>query len=633
MPNRLDKPQKLVYVAAVPAIQARAGYCVTAPVTQSYGGAGASVQPTTTMTYSYVVSDSLAGPGPGGGSWLANRPSGQSSYKIAGYQGDGYSAYRPAQVPVKTCYPTIVGQAGSPARTNAFDNFGWNAGARSVEPIPESGFIAATMPPSPIGVQLGLTGPSPAYYYGEMAHSLVVRHDELTVVERGNVVAGPFTVPPSVAVKVQRTAGVVSYWANGIVLYTSEQASAGEAYGGAMLFSTIDYVDSPSIGEVTIPLSFSGLIPAFASAISESTYDFALAELPALRLTAVLDEVQGVSNFSVELPGLILAVSESAAVSWVRGSLPALSVQAELVNAETTPDSFIGLTAPLTLTASLRDGGSIYFAGDISLALAVSETSSIVKVDALLPIRMGLAVVEPYLPADTADGSDASILADWSSIETALLLIAMESLDVSGQASIVMVLELAGMDSLGVGEHASFGSIVELLAMEQVAVMSHASSARQQALQYAVNYMTGALTSYQDFDFAGFTHSGGRAFAWNANGLYRLGADRDNGEVINALVDFGATDYGDSHVKRAETAFVGVRTDGECYVRLTADDDIERVYRLIGGGNQKRSLLAKGVSSRYWNVRLELTSASFATLDSVELEVGVTQRRSFNRRS
>jgi hypothetical protein len=211
-----------------------------------------------------------------------------------------------------------------------------------------------------------------------------------------------------------------------------------------------------------------------------------------------------------------------------------------------------------------------------------------------------------------------------------MLLVAMDSLDAGSTADLVIVLELSGLDGLGFSDSTSLGSIVEILAMQQISIMGHAGAARRQALQYAVNYMTGALTTYQDFDFIGFTQHEGDAYAWRKDGLYRLGVDGQ--ESMQLLADFGATDYAEARLKRAAMGFVGVRTDGECYLRITADDEVERVYKLVGNGNQKRASLAKGVESRYWNVRLELTDASFATVDNIELEVGVTQRRSFTRR-
>lgn len=619
MANRLGKLQKLVYVPAIPAIAGQAAYCVTRTQSQSFSGNGF-----------------------GGGSAAAVQPSIYSSNDgyydqlPDGYAGIGggfnYSPYAPAQVTVKTCYPAIPGRAGTPARLDTLENFGWNAGARSSAKIPDNGYFSGVLPPSPVGVQFGLIGRSPIHDYSEMAHSLVVRYGALTVVERGKTVAGPFAVPSGATVKVQRLNGRVTYWANGTELYTSTEASAGDIYGGALLYSAIDYVNSPEVGAVTAPIAFSAALPSLLLAVSESALNQALLKLPGIRLAAQLDLVSGVDSFAAEFPGVVLAVSESAAVSMVSASLPALSLRAELVNAEAIPDNFIGVLAPTVLSANLLAGAAISFSADLRFCLAVSEQASFIKVDANLPTLVRMSAREPYLPENTMDGSEAAVVADFSVLESALLLIAMDGIDVGDTASLVLVLELTGMDGLSIGEHASFGSVVSLLAMEQVAVNSHAEAARQQALQYAVNYLTGALTTYQDFDFAGFTQNAGRAFAWNSSGLYQLGADRDDGEVINALVDFGATDYADAHQKRMDMAFIGVRTDGECYLRLYADDGVERLYQLVGGGNQKRAALAKGVSSRYWNVRLELVDASFATIDNVELQVGVTQRRSFSRR-
>lgn len=253
-----------------------------------------------------------------------------------------------------------------------------------------------------------------------------------------------------------------------------------------------------------------------------------------------------------------------------------------------------------------------------------------------IPVLFQVLIGEPYLLPDEVDGSDAAFMSDSSMLESALLLLAMDSLDLSStEATLVIVVELAGFDSLDLQDSTSIGAIVELLAMEQVAIISRAATAKQQAIQYAVNYMTGALTTYRDFDFEGFTcdHDDAVAYGWRADGLYRIGGDRDSDKVINALVDFGASDYGDAHMKRLATAFVGVRTDGECYLRMADDDGVQQVYKLVGGGSQKRAVLAKGVASRYWNVRLELVSASFASVDNVELEVGVSQRRSFSRRN
>lgn len=612
MANRLSKLQKLVYVPAIAPVAARDAYCITTTGTQSYSGISLS----------------------GGGSVKPVQPAFDAFSDAGAYLVYllGYTPYAPAQVAQKVCYPAVAGRAGTPARMDVLDNFAWDAGARSIEPVPQSGFFRASLPLSPIGVQVGLCLRGFASTYAEMQHSLVARREQYSIVEGGSQVFGPAALPASALIEVRRAGGVVTYQVNGVEVYQSATPSSGEVYGGTLLYAVTDYADSPALGSLETPIVFAAQLPSLLAAISEDAdYSMARLETASMQMLAVLDMVQGDIQFSASLPGMVGAISETASAAWMLGSLPAAGLRATLGLLEEIPSNFIGVTPPLVLANNLRSGTSIAFSAVLPLAFAAADIIGYSRVDSVLPLRIRMNTREPYLPANMVDGSDAMAAVDVHSLETALLLIAMDSLDVSGSVDLVIVLEMVGLDSLDLSDSATLGSIIEMLAIEQVSIMSHAGAARQQALQYAVNYLTGALTTYSDFDFNGFTQHAGDAFAWRADGLYRLGAEST--EVIQMLADFGASDYGDAHLKRTEAAYVGVRTDGECYMRVTADDGVERVYRLLGDGNQKRAQLAKGVASRYWNLRLELADASFATIDNVELAVGVTQRRGYSRSS
>lgn len=616
MANRLSKLQKLVYVPAVAPVAARSAYCVGIGSYQSSSGidfGSGSVAPV--QPESKVV---------------ATFKDGKVTYTIS-YTETNYSSYAPKQVTQQVCYPAVKAKAGSPARIDVLDNFGWDAGARSIAPIPSSGYFRAQLPPSPIGVQVGFCRQGFASNYSEMTHSLIARRDQFTVVEAGSQVFGPAALPASSVFEVRRAGGLVSYRVNGDEVYQSAAPSSGEIYGGALLYAATDYVDSPAIGEVGVPISFAMELPALVSAISDDPdYNLAQLTMPALSLQATLDPVKGDIQFSATLPAMVCAISQSATYNAVSARLPAVTLRATLGRVEEVPNNFIAVTPPLVVSAMLRSGPALECRIELPFAFVAADIAVYNRVDAELPLRLSMRTQETYLPSDMVDGSEGVVAADVHSLELAMLLVGIDSLEVGGSASLVFVLELAGMDSLSFADSASIGSIIEMLAMEQVSIMGHAGAARQQALQYAVNYLTGALTTYQDFDFLGFTHHEGQAFAWRKDGLYRIGVEGE--ETMRLLVDFGATDYAEARLKRAGAGFVGVRTDGECYLRITTDDEVERVYKLIGNGNQKRATLAKGVESRYWNVCLELTDASFATLDNIELEVGVTQRRSFTRR-
>lgn len=614
MANRLQKTPRLVYVPAVAAVPTRPAYCVTRQVTGNSSGLN------------------FSGSSSGGYQPTGQIPAGWSGISDPNGYGTSYSPFKPVTRTEQVCYPAVPGRAAVPARIDQFDSIGWNGGGRTISPVPNEGYFRCTLPPSPIGVQVGLSGRTFQHVYSSMRHSIVARREEYSIVEFGATVFGPAALPAGAVVEIRRSLGVVTYLINDEPVYQSAVPSSGEAYGGVVLYSVVDYVDSPQIGPTIPAIEFSASLPAMVAAISDADdVNWMLGRLPALQFSAQLDRVGGVIEFSAQLPAMVAAISDVPDVAWMKGELPALRFQASMGPIEEIPSSMVAVLPPPIFTANLQTGNDIQFSATLPAMISAIGEVPFNRVDTIIPLRLVANIGEPYMPEGESDGSDAIFVNEEAVLETALIMIAMESIGVaSAEATLTMVLELASVDSVGIADQASIGWIIEMLAHENVAVFSKAESAKQQALQYAVNYMTGALTTYRDFDFLGFTYDEGQAYAWRKDGLYRLGGE--TGEVINALVDFGASDYGDAHQKRMAMAFVGVRTDGECYLRLCADSGPERVYKLVGDGVQKRAALAKGVVGRAWNVRLELTDAAYASVDSVELEVGVSQRRGYGRR-
>ncbi|SFP52829.1 hypothetical protein [Ectopseudomonas toyotomiensis] len=630
MGNRLARTQKLIYVPAVLPVPGRAAFCVGGSTQRSFafasgssGGSGKAVSPYVTLpTSNYTSSGQL------------NIPSGIYNQLAAGASSvsgqSGYSPYTPTKVGDQVCYPAIPAVPGSPSRYDYGNNTGWSAGARSLAQVPAIGFFRGVLPPSPVGVQIGFSRRTYEPVIGAMTHSLVARRDEYTIVESGIAVYGPQPLPAQAIVEIKRFNGAVTYSINGTQVYASAVPSAGEIYGGALLYSVGDYVDSPEIAASESPISFECDILSLVAAISE-TADYTAVDIrmPRIRLEATAVAVTGSIRFEAELPGLIAAIGTESSAQWVKSELPAISLSARLGSVEELLTSFIGLTPPVLCSAVGAQGEALRFSAELPVRSAIGEQPfNLVAVS--MPCIPVVYTQVPYLDAGVYDGSDAIIATELHVLESALLLVALDSLEVAGSADMIIVLEMAAEDGISFSDDAHIGSIIEMIAMERIAVLSRSFAAHQQALQYAVNFMTGALTTYRDFDFLGFTYDEGQAYAWRKDGLYRLGGESE--EVISALVDFGASDYGDAHLKRMAMAFVGLRTDGECYLRLCTDDGPERVYKMVGDSAQKRSILAKGVTGRTWNVRLELADATYATIDSVELEVGVTQRRGYGRR-
>lgn len=209
-----------------------------------------------------------------------------------------------------------------------------------------------------------------------------------------------------------------------------------------------------------------------------------------------------------------------------------------------------------------------------------------------------------------------------------MLLIAADGLEVGDTTDVIVVFDFITAERINLYDNIGFGDVVDLLVNEHLYISAPNSDlARREALQYAINIATGAPSVYQGFDFNGFVSVDGIAYGWKSDGLYRIGADADDGDTIRALVDFGISDYGRAQRKRIVAAWLGIRTDGRTYVKVRADNGAEYIYRANASRDNHKAILAKGVAGRRWSFTLELEDASFASLDSIEIEIALLDRR------
>lgn len=144
--------------------------------------------------------------------------------------------------------------------------------------------------------------------------------------------------------------------------------------------------------------------------------------------------------------------------------------------------------------------------------------------------------------------------------------------------------------------------------------------------QYAFNIRDKAVSIYTGFDFSAYAAVGQDLYGANASGVYLLRGATDNGLPVTAGLDLGATTLGTTKAKSIEAVYLGLDTDGCAYVR-TYVNGAERTYRVVRNGQIMRALLAKGVTGRTWGVKVDITEASHASLDVVELFTGINTRR------
>lgn len=636
MANRLYKTASGTYVPAVPANPGSPAYCVT------------EIRYTTAHDLGALLGAAPSdGSGRSGGtvSWQPDGSNGSTinydaggtvGWNTPGQLGAGSSSswqsqYAPTAYRVTTCYPGVPATPAIPARIDYSTVAGWNAGARSREPLPANGRFTCRLPRNGAAVMVGLCGPGFRADYSLMSHAILLRPTGYTFVEYGRDVSPEMPGGQGAKLEIRRENTRVRFYLNDALVFTSATPSAGSTYIGALLYSLLDDVDDPQIKELPAPITFLGTLPALRCVASDTaSVAYVSGRLPALVLRAQV--VTGVppARLEASLPALRLLAADRP-LAYLQGELPTLTLNAKLIRSEAVVSGFSGQIPLLSLRALLRTGSRGRVEATLPALAALVGDRPVNRLVGTLPIRVGMLALAPYMPANELDGSDGAITWDYGQLESALLLVALDGLEASGAIDVSLVMELAALAGLDLTDSATLGEVLLLLAEENVAISGTGQPAQRQALQYATNALTGAMTRYEGFDFLGFTRLNGESYAWTRDGLYRLGADTDNGQLIRALIDFGTTDHGGLQAKRLDTAFIGVRTDGQCYLRVRGDEGEERVYSFVGSADTKRARLAKGVIARHWSYRVELVDASFAEVDAFEVSVGA-MRRIYERR-
>lgn len=130
-------------------------------------------------------------------------------------------------------------------------NPGWNAGAQSSRVFVNSGFASFKVPVA-VGVFVGFNNVNVGYEYAEMEHSFYCSTTTgykiyESGVEKFN--GGVFN-PLWDVFKIQRVFGLVTYYVNNVLIYTSSEPSSAAVLLDASMYLGGDTIDSPRIEEV-----------------------------------------------------------------------------------------------------------------------------------------------------------------------------------------------------------------------------------------------------------------------------------------------------------------------------------------------------------------------------------------------
>jgi hypothetical protein len=148
----------------------------------------------------------------------------------------------------------------------------------------------------------------------------------------------------------------------------------------------------------------------------------------------------------------------------------------------------------------------------------------------------------------------------------------------------------------------------------------------------AINIKTKQASVYTNYPLIALGKIGNQVIGMASDGLYLMDGDDDNGTPIDASYLSGPSDISDNHLKRCSTAFVGYSATGSLKFVLNGEGgNTEREYDLYGGLEDgfatQRVRPGKGLLNRYWQYGFKNVDGSDFTIDTLELGLTPTSRK------
>lgn len=536
--------------------------------------------------------------------------SGKTTYGVVGISqnagGTGGYYQTVEYFPVYTYYPAVVGVEGREATTTTDNQAGWNAGAHSVDSTSDDFYMSFDLPPAMVGALVGLVDPGATVgNYSAISHGLLLANGVLKVVESGVEIGNGPSVSGTSSCIIRRVGGVVTYQIGGWK-YTSTKSSTGAKNLGAVLYSAPDYVDNPAIGDITSMESAGD----WGWATDGYTY------IPAKSAWGWAgSSTMGDGSVVAAFPLTMRAADFSYGEVVLELDAPEVSAQFGFTTVESVG---ISVKFDFSLAAQAVDVGMASVAMDFPTTMHAADFSYgevVMELDG--PDVWALSDGSPTDQADIVEG--LSVASTITSDASAIAIITGK-LSIGDSFDVLFSVDALLAEALLVYDEVDVTAIIEAMLTNNLRFNDSASSVSTTLLQYATNLMTGAVSRYDGYDFAGFARDHGQpyTFGYRRDGVYRLSGATDDGDLISALIDFAAEDFGTGLSKRLDSIYFGLSTDGDVFVRLVDDLDRAVVYRTRQRRDQHRTDPKQGFASRYWRMRLEIVDASIGTLDNVE---------------
>lgn len=146
---------------------------------------------------------------------------------------------------------------------------------------------------------------------------------------------------------------------------------------------------------------------------------------------------------------------------------------------------------------------------------------------------------------------------------------------------------------------------------------------------WMVNVENNAASRYLGLPANSITQFGGKTYVANAAGVYEITGDADAGQPIKSSVEFPTTDFQDSHEKRMEVAYVGIKTIGRMKLKLMVNGYAPLYFFLMPSSDKHKGTripIGKGMVGRYWGARIDNVKGCDFSIDSAEFKPVAGQR-------
>lgn len=148
---------------------------------------------------------------------------------------------------------------------------------------------------------------------------------------------------------------------------------------------------------------------------------------------------------------------------------------------------------------------------------------------------------------------------------------------------------------------------------------------------FAVNMKHGEATEYLNYPASFLGTLAGRQLMIDSSGINEIGGTKDDTALIDWFVEFHASDFGASNLKRLPVLYLAGEGDAELVVTARTGDgnggENESDNRYHVGAGTRRVKLGRGTKARYWGIKIESASGGSGSIAGVEYLFNVLERK------